>query len=160
MSAYEQGLTDVDPITEARGMDALARARASRIRVSDTLHESPTRAFIGSRFATGEINRSLVYDSVDQEATGLYGLEPAVEMARARIALDGATNQSEFEVAAALPAHPTHPGCYGTSILFHPLPIIGKIASCVVSTLLVLTPTPTLFVRLIRPRASSTPTPK
>ena len=81
-------------------MDALARARAMRAQVGKTLQESPARGVISSRLAPGSAGGSSRFDGVDQEATGLYGLEPAVEKARARIALDGATNQSEFEVGS------------------------------------------------------------
>ena len=92
MSAYEYGFSDVDPVTEARGMDALARTRAMRARITDTLDSSPTKHASKS---PGGADPTPLYDGA---ATGAYGLEPAVESARSRLAFRGAVNQSADEV--------------------------------------------------------------
>jgi hypothetical protein len=105
----------LDPITEAKGMDALTRAREMRARVASTLNESPTRSQIDGSMAPGgtrgvhlsERNALNPPRIVDEVATGLDGLEPAVEKARARIALDGAVNQTADEARSTMPP-PTH----------------------------------------------------
>jgi len=101
MSAYESGLSDIDPITEARGMDALSKARAMRARVNNTLTDSPTRSQVDGRQAPGGLDSAALFDPEYENATGSNGLEAAVDAAKTRLALDGAANQTEAEVRSA-----------------------------------------------------------
>jgi len=116
MTAYEAGLSNLDPVSEARGMDALARARAMRARVESTLHDSPVRHPSKS---PGGADGSPLFDDMPSQrepsaAGGDMGLEPAVTAARGRIATRGAQSSPD-EVSSAKALLASHSELGGAS---------------------------------------------